>query len=354
MEDGGYGKGFGSHQWPSDWNGFLPTSFVNSSSSCDDGRNLRMLYGGGENGQQVMGGGGENVHLTCLNLGKRHYFEDGGEALGGKRGRGTGYYQTSSSSSSSSSAVPRCQVEGCHVTLTDAKDYHRRHKVCEAHSKAPKVVVLGVEQRFCQQCSRFHVVSEFDDSKRSCRRRLAGHNERRRKSANEFIARNPSQENSTMDHRFPSISSMTGCALSLLSSKTSWISSADLSSRSSAALRELIAENRAKVLAKQLFSDGDLHYVHNSAAEAQGYLTHSQHNQFDPDRSEACRLLPSWNHFHEPSMHVTLDLMQTPESSFGFMSGRSRPKEEEEECCAIWKSLEDTHVYPSKPHCGVP
>lgn len=40
---------------------------------------------------------------------------------------------------------------------------------------------------------RFHVVSEFDDSKRSCRRRLAGHNERRRKSANEFIARNPSQ-----------------------------------------------------------------------------------------------------------------------------------------------------------------
>ena len=28
---------------------------------------------------------------------------------------------------------------------------------------------------------RFHLLSEFDDGKRSCRRRLAGHNERRRK-----------------------------------------------------------------------------------------------------------------------------------------------------------------------------
>lgn len=28
---------------------------------------------------------------------------------------------------------------------------------------------------------RFHLLAEFDDGKRSCRRRLAGHNERRRK-----------------------------------------------------------------------------------------------------------------------------------------------------------------------------
>jgi SBP domain len=35
------------------------------------------------------------------------------------------------------------------------------------------------------------VISEFDDAKRSCRRRLAGHNERRRKSnAHESIMRN--------------------------------------------------------------------------------------------------------------------------------------------------------------------
>lgn len=42
---------------------------------------------------------------------------------------------------------------------------------------------------------RFHVVSEFDNSKRSCRRRLAGHNERRRKSSQDSVSRNPSQGN---------------------------------------------------------------------------------------------------------------------------------------------------------------
>nr|ATB56193.1 squamosa promoter binding-like protein 4a [Panicum virgatum] len=49
------------------------------------------------------------------------------------------------------------------------------------HSKAPLVVVNGMEQRFCQQCSRFHQLHEFDQQKRSCRRRLTGHNERRRR-----------------------------------------------------------------------------------------------------------------------------------------------------------------------------
>nr|CAD1840943.1 unnamed protein product [Ananas comosus var. bracteatus] len=62
-------------------------------------------------------------------------------------------------------APPSCQAERCAADLTEAKRYHRRHKVCEAHSKAPVVVVAGLRQRFCQQCSRFHELSEFDDSK---------------------------------------------------------------------------------------------------------------------------------------------------------------------------------------------
>lgn len=83
----------------------------------------------------------------CLKLGKRHYFEDATAAsVVGKRGKPL--YSTVPTS------VPRCQVEGCHVALVNAKDYHRRHRVCEMHSKAPKVVVVGLEQRFCQQCSR--------------------------------------------------------------------------------------------------------------------------------------------------------------------------------------------------------
>lgn len=50
---------------------------------------------------------------------------------------------------------PRCQVEGCNLDLSDAKTYYSRHKVCGAHSKTSKVIVNGLEQRFCQQCSRF-------------------------------------------------------------------------------------------------------------------------------------------------------------------------------------------------------
>ncbi|KAJ8748656.1 hypothetical protein K2173_008101 [Erythroxylum novogranatense] len=75
-----------------------------------------------------------------------------------------------------------CQVEDCGADLSRAKDYHRRHKVCEMHSKASKALVGNMMQRFCQQCSRFHVLQEFDEGKRSCRRRLAGHNKRRRKT----------------------------------------------------------------------------------------------------------------------------------------------------------------------------
>nr|AUW52977.1 squamosa promoter binding-like protein 6e [Petunia x hybrida] len=80
-----------------------------------------------------------------------------------------------------SSQAPFCQVQGCGKDLSSSKDYHKRHKVCEVHSKTAKVIVNGIEQRFCQQCSRFHLLAEFDDGKRSCRKRLAGHNERRRK-----------------------------------------------------------------------------------------------------------------------------------------------------------------------------
>ncbi|MED6130410.1 Squamosa promoter-binding-like protein [Stylosanthes scabra] len=122
--------------------------------------------------------------LNGLKFGKKIYFEDLGLST-----------PSNTSSSSSSVAVPkkgrggsvqhahppRCQVEGCKADLSDAKAYYSRHKVCAMHSKSPTVTVSGLQQRFCQQCSRFHQLPEFDQGKRSCRRRLAGHNERRRK-----------------------------------------------------------------------------------------------------------------------------------------------------------------------------
>lgn len=82
-----------------------------------------------------------------LNLGVRTYFSTEDTAAGqlGKRHR----------AGSPGSQVPMCQAEGCKADLSTAKHYHRRHKVCEFHSKAPTVIVGAHTQRFCQQCSRY-------------------------------------------------------------------------------------------------------------------------------------------------------------------------------------------------------
>ncbi|KAF9597229.1 hypothetical protein IFM89_016370 [Coptis chinensis] len=139
-------------------------------------------------------GGVSDSSVNGLKFGKKIYFEDvgigvsankpsdgssavlateggGGAPVISKKGRGV----------LQGGQPPRCQVEGCKLDLSDVKAYYSRHKVCGMHSKTPRVIVNGLEQRFCQQCSRFHLLTEFDQGKRSCRRRLAGHNERRRK-----------------------------------------------------------------------------------------------------------------------------------------------------------------------------
>ncbi|OMP04838.1 Transcription factor, SBP-box [Corchorus capsularis] len=90
-----------------------------------------------------------------------------------------------SHSAAASANVLCCQADECGADLRDAKQYHRRHKVCQPHAKAAFAFVKGIRQRFCQQCSRFHELSQFDGTKRSCRDRLAGHNERRRKAQSE-------------------------------------------------------------------------------------------------------------------------------------------------------------------------
>jgi hypothetical protein len=54
-----------------------------------------------------------------------------------------------------------CLVDGCNSDLSNCRDYHRRHKVCELHSKTPEVTIAGLKQRFCQQCSRYHIYSIF-------------------------------------------------------------------------------------------------------------------------------------------------------------------------------------------------
>jgi hypothetical protein len=107
-------------------------------------------------------GGGDDVR--GLKFGKKIYFDQdaaaGGTSAaggGGRKGKGAAAGSNDGPGAAASSATttpPRCQVEGCGVDLTSAKPYYCRHKVCSMHSKTPLVVVAGIEQRFCQQCSR--------------------------------------------------------------------------------------------------------------------------------------------------------------------------------------------------------
>ncbi|XP_050276190.1 squamosa promoter-binding-like protein 2 [Quercus robur] len=136
--------------------------------------------------------------LLSLKLGKQIYFEDA--CVGSNTETSTfsmipmpSVTTAKKCKTSFQSTTPRCQVEGCNLELSSAKDYHRKHRVCESHSKSPKVIVGGLERRFCQQCSRFHGLSEFDEKKRSCRRRLSDHNARRRKPQPEAVRLNPAR-----------------------------------------------------------------------------------------------------------------------------------------------------------------
>ncbi|GKV10436.1 hypothetical protein SLEP1_g21797 [Rubroshorea leprosula] len=150
----------------------------NSSSSCSDDNNPRNEKGKRELEKRrrvvVVEDEDVNDEAGSLNfkLGGNIYPITDGDGKSGKKTKVTGI--------ASNRAV--CQVEDCRADLSNAKDYHRRHKVCEMHSKVSEALVGNVMQRFCQQCSRFHVLQEFDEGKRSCRRRLAGHNKRRRKT----------------------------------------------------------------------------------------------------------------------------------------------------------------------------
>ncbi|KAL8514476.1 hypothetical protein ACS0TY_013550 [Phlomoides rotata] len=148
----------------------VQSSALNPDHTRKNDENLRLKLGGGY--LAVSNGGSMNLVEEPQLLSRSN-----------KRAR---------SGSPGAANHPMCQVDDCKEDLSTAKDYHRRHKVCEVHSKSSKALVGKQMQRFCQQCSRFHPLSEFDAGKRSCRRRLAGHNRRRRKTQPEDITPQPS------------------------------------------------------------------------------------------------------------------------------------------------------------------
>ncbi|KAK8360687.1 hypothetical protein V6Z12_A04G180400 [Gossypium hirsutum] len=162
------------------------------------------------NKKEVSGIETTSTSLTLFKAWQQTYFEDVSTGTNATDSSYSATLGTSSPLSAKRSKLNcrsthavRCQVEGCNLDLSSARDYHRKHKVCENHSKSPKVIVSGLERRFCQQCSRFHALSEFDENKRSCRRRLSDHNARRRKPQTEAThfnaARIPSLSSSSYD-----------------------------------------------------------------------------------------------------------------------------------------------------------
>lgn len=90
---------------------------------------------------------GHTAPRIGLNLGVRTYFSAEDTAVGRLAKRPC--------AGPPNTQVPMCQAEGCKADLSTAKHYHRRHKVCELHSKAPTVIAAGLTKRFCQQCSRY-------------------------------------------------------------------------------------------------------------------------------------------------------------------------------------------------------
>ncbi|KAK6149205.1 hypothetical protein DH2020_016730 [Rehmannia glutinosa] len=156
-----------------------------------------MEKGSSSSSSSSSAGVGGADSLNGLKFGKKIYFEGVGSSglqpktSGGplaaaapppspaKKGR-TGLVQ--------GGQPPRCQVEGCKVDLSDAKAYYSRHKVCGMHSKSSTVIVAGLEQRFCQQCSSFVLVVHSSINCLNLTKEnevaadaFAGHNERRRK-----------------------------------------------------------------------------------------------------------------------------------------------------------------------------
>jgi hypothetical protein len=98
---------------------------------------------------QAESGGSSSTESSSLSgglrFGQKIYFEDGSGSRSKNR----------VNTVRKSSTTARCQVEGCRMDLSNVKAYYSRHKVCCIHSKSSKVIVSGLHQRFCQQCSRF-------------------------------------------------------------------------------------------------------------------------------------------------------------------------------------------------------
>nr|AQQ11874.1 squamosa-promoter binding protein-like protein [Phyllostachys edulis] len=114
---------------------------------------------------------------TELLAGARKKSKAAGRGSGAAAGGGGG----SGGAGRGAAAEMRCQVPGCEADIRELKGYHRRHRVCLRCAHAAAVMLDDVQKRYCQQCGKFHILLDFDEDKRSCRRKLERHNKRRRR-----------------------------------------------------------------------------------------------------------------------------------------------------------------------------
>ncbi|KFM25938.1 Squamosa promoter-binding-like protein 16 [Auxenochlorella protothecoides] len=71
-------------------------------------------------------------------------------------------------------------ADNCTADLGACSFYYQRNHICPAHLKAGAYAVRGVSTRFCQRCGVGHPVEDFSGAKRSCKKALDRHNQRRR------------------------------------------------------------------------------------------------------------------------------------------------------------------------------
>eukprot|EP00242_Pyramimonas_sp_CCMP2087_P006369 CAMPEP_0198207578 /NCGR_PEP_ID=MMETSP1445-20131203/11008_1 /TAXON_ID=36898 /ORGANISM="Pyramimonas sp., Strain CCMP2087" /LENGTH=894 /DNA_ID=CAMNT_0043880657 /DNA_START=289 /DNA_END=2973 /DNA_ORIENTATION=- len=72
-----------------------------------------------------------------------------------------------------SKSAKACRVPDCpHADLRSGPRYCRSHRICEYHIKCLHVYFNDAAYRFCQKCTRFHVVEEFEEEKHTCRQGL--------------------------------------------------------------------------------------------------------------------------------------------------------------------------------------
>lgn len=93
-----------------------------------------------------------------------------------------------------------CQVLGCQNPLPSTRFYYTRYRICPYHAGLSEMTLDGNVVRFCQQCGRFHPLSDFEGNKKSCIHKLLAHNAQRKKARGIKHCPTPQAEPKTPTH----------------------------------------------------------------------------------------------------------------------------------------------------------